>query len=532
MSRIKIFVLISLFLTGLVLVSAGSFLEADENPTIFIKDLKGGEGVPEAQAKRISNVFSTAMTALKKYEVRSHDVVENLLVEKDMKEALDCNDEKCMKQILEVTQTEYLAFGEIMKVEREYEISVKLLYRKKGTGVAEIAASSYQPLKDLKLSTINEWVKIAVRDLTGQASETGMTTSSTMITGPQAYQPQTLKGLTKMDPFTVTGTQVRGRFNDSARTTYWYRMSPQQASNKMFVIRHQPGADFDFKVYDDEMQVAYAGATSPEDRASTGIIRGTAFLQVWNYQGMGDFTIDIMPGGHVVSSSINDEIEPNDTKQQANRINSKMNIHANMSSPRDVDWFQLGGQEGVNPTFTITHNPNVDFDFEVYNNDERVGSATSTRTPDSVSCRVPSTCYLKVWSARGSGDYDIQISRTGQRPMVQSGQMGMSTADDREPNDNKYQASRVSSRVINGMISHQGDQDWYQLTGQEGTNPTFTISHDPGVDFDFEVYNNDQRVAQALGTASTDSASAYVPGTCYLRVWSARGTGAYTITMR
>lgn len=213
------------------------------------------------------------------------------------------------------------------------------------------------------------------------------------------------------------------------------------------------------------------------------------------------------------------ESEPNGQKAWADPIHG-LTIQGNIRFPHDVDWFILLGQEGSQPTFTINHAGGDDFDFEVFNNDTSVGRATGSRTGDSVHCQVPGRCFVKVWSARGIGNYTLNIRPTTPRAFA---------SDEREPNDQKGQADLVRDMIIGGSISKVGDVDWFVLGGQEGSNPWFAIHHPDACDFDFEVFNDNASVGKAIAVKSGQRLHCKVPGKCFVKVWSAKGSGPYGI---
>ena len=233
------------------------------------------------------------------------------------------------------------------------------------------------------------------------------------------------------------------------------------------------------------------------------------------------------------------EREPNNTKALADPI-SGYTISGKLDANDTTDWYKLNGQEGTRARFTISHSSSVDFDFQVYSGDTVVGTATGTGSSDSITCNIPGVCYVKVYRFRGSGSYTITI-----RPESgggydngndggNSGDNGGNNAggsDERESNDTKSLADSISGLSIDGSIGNSSDVDWFVLNGQEGVNPTFTITHDASNDFDFEVYSGDTSVGTALGISSGDSVTCNVPGKCYIKVWSSHGTGWYRITI-
>ncbi len=90
----------------------------------------------------------------------------------------------------------------------------------------------------------------------------------------------------------------------------------------------------------------------------------------------------------------------------------------------------------------------------------------------------------------------------------------------------------VSQLRFSGVMTGPDDVDWLTLSGQEGTNPTVCLQHAAGVDFDFAVYNDDNEVCSNVETGTRTCCQASVPGQCKIKVWSASGSGNYTITIQ
>ncbi|MCX6647605.1 MAG: hypothetical protein NTY09_14780 [bacterium] len=216
-----------------------------------------------------------------------------------------------------------------------------------------------------------------------------------------------------------------------------------------------------------------------------------------------------------------DEVESNNSKGTADSITDFV-IEGNMDEDDAEDWYVLNGQEGLNPTFTIYFDAEeLEVDFAVYSDDEMIDQALEWGTGDSITCEVPGTCYIKVWWWEGEGDYTITINP---KPLKCEGD------DEIEPNDDVDNADYIESALeINGYIC-EDDDDWFQLGGQEGTNPTFTISFDDEeCEIDFEVYSDDEVVGSATGFGTDESVTCEVPGTCYVHVYHWDGEGEYTI---
>jgi hypothetical protein len=218
-----------------------------------------------------------------------------------------------------------------------------------------------------------------------------------------------------------------------------------------------------------------------------------------------------------------DENEPNDTMAQADSIDG-LTIEGKIDERDHDDWYVLEGQEGTNPTFTLTFDEdNLEIDWEIYSGEEVVATMSDWGSPESTTVEVPSTCYIHVWWWSGSGDYTIDIEPADTTSTDCAGE------DEVESNDTKDLADSISGLEINGYAC-ENDDDWYVLEGQEGANPTFTMTFDEDtLEIDWEIYSGDEVVASALDWGSPDELSAEVPGTCYIHVWWYSGEGEYKI---
>jgi len=216
-----------------------------------------------------------------------------------------------------------------------------------------------------------------------------------------------------------------------------------------------------------------------------------------------------------------DEVESNNSMNTADSIDGFI-IEGNMDEDDGVDWFVLNGQEGTNPTFTVYFDAeDLEIDFAIYSGDEQVAQALEWGTGDTITCEVPSTCYIKVWWWDGDGDYTIAINPKASE---------CEGPNEIEPNDDADNADYIESALeINGYMC-EDDDDWFQLGGQEGTNPTFTIVFDDDeCEMDFEVLSDDEVVGTASGYGTDESITCRVPGTCYVHVYHWTGEGEYTI---
>jgi hypothetical protein len=218
------------------------------------------------------------------------------------------------------------------------------------------------------------------------------------------------------------------------------------------------------------------------------------------------------------------EREPNNDRSTATLARSML-LRGDLGEGDTEDWFELDGQEGTRPTFTISHDPNCNFDFEVYNGNDLVGRASGTGQNDRITCFVPGRCFVRVLRVSGSGSYTIAITTNAPaRPSVPNMDGG-----EREPNNERSSATMTRSLSLTGSLNESDPVDWFVLAGQEGTRPTFTISHEPGANFDFEVFSDEALAGRATGASSPDTIACFVPGRCYIRIWRVSGSGNYTV---
>ena len=221
-----------------------------------------------------------------------------------------------------------------------------------------------------------------------------------------------------------------------------------------------------------------------------------------------------------------DEDEPNNTRGHATSIDG-LTIDGEVGrGDDDVDWYKLEGQEGYNPTITLTYDDSrCDIDLDVYNDRDLVASLTGTDSPDEDEFDIPGTCYLKVYAYDGHGEYtiDIEPGEDG------GGDEECQGPDEVESNDTQDLADVIDGMTIEGYAC-EDDVDWFKIEGLETHRPTFTLTFDDEeCDVDLDVYADDELVGSLTGTSSPDSDEFRVRGDCYLKVYAYDGEGDYTI---
>jgi hypothetical protein len=100
---------------------------------------------------------------------------------------------------------------------------------------------------------------------------------------------------------------------------------------------------------------------------------------------------------------------------------------------------------------------------------------------------------------------------------------------ERETNDGRESADRVTDLALDGRLDGDDGEDWFRLGGQESTFASFTIVHDADNDFNIEVFNDASPAAHARGSGASDTVSCNIPGVCHVRVYRVSGSGPYTV---
>jgi len=194
-----------------------------------------------------------------------------------------------------------------------------------------------------------------------------------------------------------------------------------------------------------------------------------------------------------------------------------------------TDWFALRGHDGPEHTFTMTFNADqVEIDWEIYDfsadfEDEYPARLLASMTdqgvsPETATAYVEGTCYIKVWAVSGSGDYRLTVD-----------EKTCQGVDEVEPNDTIDAADSIRWDMIEAWVC-ENDSDWFVLTGQEGSRPTFELRFDDEkIEVDWAIYSDDSMVYNGTGYGSPETVTCEVPGTCYIHVWQYSGEGPYMV---
>ncbi len=302
----------------------------------------------------------------------------------------------------------------------------------------------------------------------------------------------------------------------------WFVLEGQEGTQPALTLSHGEGMNFDMEVYSDDMLVCSArGAENTETVACN--VPSRCYVRIVRISGAGNYTVRVQRNGGTFS-----EQEPNNDRSMANLVRNLV-IEGSLSADDTEDWFELGGQEGSVPSFTIRHGPNVNFDFEVYSGEGLACRAIGTGSSDTIRCNVPGRCFVRVWRVSGEGNYTLTVNPHRSHPMQH--RPVSTTGMEIEPNNSRETATLTRSMRLEGELSHNDTEDWFELAGQEGTRPTFIINHDSQANFDFEVYSEGNVVCRATGSGASETIHCEVPGRCFIRVWRVSGSGRYTISI-
>ncbi|MCX7679216.1 MAG: serine protease [Spirochaetes bacterium] len=310
----------------------------------------------------------------------------------------------------------------------------------------------------------------------------------------------------------VHGLTIQGNLSASDQVD-WFEMNGQEGSSPSFSLQYDEGCEFRLEVYSD---FHLSGIIDGKSSKNPVHVPSRCFLKLLRKSGDGAYRIAVVPSR--VNQQSGEEIESNNVRALANRTRSTV-LYGRLDESDGEDWFELEGQEGTNPAFTLSHGNGMNFDMEVFSDDTLVCSARGSENTETIACNVPGRCYVRIIRRAGSGNYTVNVQRDG------------GTFAEQEPNNDRTMANLVRNLIIEGSLSNDDSEDWFELNGQEGTVPTFTIRHNSNANFDFEVFNGDALACRAIGTGSSDTIQCNVPGRCFVRIWRVNGEGNYTFTI-
>ncbi len=264
----------------------------------------------------------------------------------------------------------------------------------------------------------------------------------------------------------------------------------------------------------------------------SGLANGTYYAKVYsavelpssNYTLSYDITPDPQPRP--------DRYEPNNTRNDATRLNGTTgSVSANISSG-DVDYYRIQlGSTGDSRNYiktNFTHSQG-DIDMELYNSaGSLVGSSRGSGNEERISLSGQSagTYYVKVYGYGGAtNSYSLAWNTEGLRP------------DRYESNNTQINATRLNNfDVLSANIHDPRDVDYYRIQlGSTGNSSNgINLSYDQAAgDIDMKLYDSAGReVGSSTGVTGRESISlnGKSAGTYYVKVYGyGNATGSYAM---
>ena len=227
-----------------------------------------------------------------------------------------------------------------------------------------------------------------------------------------------------------------------------------------------------------------------------------------------------------------DGLEPNDTAGAASDITSNGTAIEGTICANDVDWYRLSLPADAEANVALTFSHDVgDLNLAVFNSgdlDTPVAAADTDDDNEALSFRppLPGTYFVRV-SATGRLQSSYSISLVATSPVCPED-------DFLEENDDFDNASALSPGINPGLISCEGDEDWFTFELAEGQSvEIFTLAAMGLGDLDLRLYGPDADdpdaapVDSSTGPGEVKRVRAVLgstPGTYKVRVNASAGT--------
>lgn len=348
---------------------------------------------------------------------------------------------------------------------------------------------------------------------------------------------------------TITPSYASGVFSSSdyyissSTDVDYYRFTLNRtgtSSNYIGINLTHYNGDLDIRVYDsNHNQVGSSTSCGNTERVYlTGLSAGTYYMKVYGFSGArGNYSIAYnLP---LTAAIAGDRYESNNSTSTATNfttigsIGTVENLTIHTTSDYDYYKFTLAGPGSVNDYLRINFTHSVaDLDMVLLNSSgSTVGGSYSCSNQENISLNglAAGTYYLKVYSWRGTGSYDLSYHLPSALP-----------TDSYESNDTRPTASTafLNGGSGNAVISTSTDDDWFKIdlnhTGTTADKVRINFSHSAG-DIDLFLYNAAGTLLKcSRGVTNTEelNLSGYLAGTYYVKVEGYNGaTGAYSINV-
>ena len=171
----------------------------------------------------------------------------------------------------------------------------------------------------------------------------------------------------------------------------------------------------------------------------------------------------LMTPSSLADAGVWDEFEPNDTMNEARRVEFPFEVSGLQLGESDEDWFAIEVAESASVTFLhAATGGSTDTYLELYSPEDTSWPIIEDDDTDGGNAALeipllsPGTWYLKVraYDPTTTGEYSLSMDIT-------EGELGPG-----EPNEGADRAEvlNVGTSPVSGRIDYTGDEDWYRIT--------------------------------------------------------------------
>lgn len=238
-------------------------------------------------------------------------------------------------------------------------------------------------------------------------------------------------------------------------------------------------------------------------------------------------TVFSMVGTVGVAAPTPPEEEPNDGQEAANEIAVGETVTGEIAGDEDEDWFAVDVEAGetINVTATVDGAPTKMNVVDPDGNQEAKTRGSNETIWTGTTATRSGTYYVRLfkWFGDGGADYSFEV-RTFE-------------TTDREPNEARESATRISTGETISDEMPIGDVDWYAFDAEAGEtiNLSAEVSGSAGIEFTI-VNPNGNAVdgSQGSNTALLTGTTASQTGTYHVRIFKTGGTvgATYSFTVR
>ncbi len=352
-------------------------------------------------------------------------------------------------------------------------------------------------------------------------STVGSVVGAAPLAAPSPPEDEPNDGRESATPITP-GETITGGIPDEADED-WFAFEVEAGETINLTARLGPGSGLKFHVLgpDGGKVATTRGGDETISTGATATRSGTYYVRAFHWTGDGatDYSF-------TVRTYATTDREPNEDRANATPIPTGETVEDEISIG-DTDWHAVDVEAGETINLTADVGPGAGLEFDIVDPaGETVGGA-----------RGSDGAIFGGTTAAQSGTYYVNVYRMGGGPRADySFAVRTSTTTDREPNEDRANATRLSlNATVEDTIS-QGDEDWYAFDLREGDSITVTGTVGPGGGNQVWIVapDGDNRNKSQLSDGSfAITATAQSTGTHYVHVARNAFPGSdYTLDVR